>query len=88
MENYATKMGATGIHVGSKMFQEGAYVIGEWATTDGHSAGQALAKINGTKLDLLKMGGGSMNSLAWLEQVGVPPTNAKALVSDLTKAGF
>lgn len=87
MKNRAAKDGAK-INVDPKMVQEGSYVIGNWETTDGHAGGQALAKINGAKLQLLEMAGGSMDDLAWLEQQGVPPADAKALVNDMKNAGW
>lgn len=82
MKKHAARSGAT-IYV-DPIIQEGNFVVAGWITTDSRSAGEALAKVTSTKIVLLNMSGGSLNNLAELERLGVPETEAKALVADLT----
>ena len=65
---------------------EGKFAIAFWKAADGHAGGEALAKKGADDWTIVSQTSGTYKA-GTLESLGVPATQAKALVSDLKAAG-
>jgi hypothetical protein len=78
------RLKATDISV--SMVSEPPYAVAYWKAGTGYSAGQALAKKSNGSWTIVQLSNIKFNKL-FLQEAGVPPATAKALVHDLKVAG-
>ncbi|MGA8534533.1 MAG: hypothetical protein WB615_10535 [Candidatus Tumulicola sp.] len=69
------------------MVAEGNFAIAYWKAAGGHSAGEALARKKSGTWVIVRQTAGTLKNAQTLESLGVPATQAKALVADLARAG-
>ena len=69
------------------MVAEGHFAIAYWKAVSGHPAGEALAKKTSGDWVIVRQSVGTLKDARTLENLGVPASQAKALVADLTRAG-
>lgn len=67
-------------------FAEGRYAVAFWKAESGHAGGSALLIKASGNWKLVKMIETSFASAAELEKLGVPATDATALIDDLKRA--
>ena len=65
---------------------EGSYAVAFWAPAKGHPAGTVLAKKSAGNWSLVKLIGANLKDPVELETLGVPATDANALIADIQRA--
>ena len=60
--------------------ESGRYAVAGWETTDGRGAGEGLLRKSAGTWKIVVNGGGSLANVGYLEGLGVPAFNARALV--------
>ena len=67
------------------LVSEGVYAIAFWKAANGHPGGSSLLKKVASNWQLVKMQSTQFTAATELQGLGVPATQAKALIADLHK---